>query len=128
MTRAAGRIARRAMLTGVITVVALFAASHVGFAATAGGVGCWATTVTNPPNHTAGLWLDIHGSGLAPNKTYSVFAVTPAGYTEGVAVWVDSSGTFETTSLPAPQPGSYQISIDRFHTNSALAGCTLTVP
>lgn len=80
----------------------------------------------SPPN-APGPWLDITANGLAPSKWYSVFAVTPSGWTEGVAVYANASGVLETTSLSATETGTYSIAVDRFHTNATITGCSLTV-
>jgi hypothetical protein len=111
------------------TVIAIGASHAPGMKLTgySAGASCSSTTITLSPPNAPGPWLDISASGLQPSKWYSVFAVTPGGQTEGVAVYAGATGYLWTTSLAAPSAGTYQITVNRFHTPSEVTGCSLGV-
>ena len=127
MTDSSTRIARRIAVVGCATLtVGFLTVPHTTLAGYSQGASCSATTITMAPPNSPGPWLDIKAAGLQASKWYSVFAVTPGGQNEGVAVYADASGSLETTSLAAPSSGTYHITVNRFHTTSEVTGCAFT--
>lgn len=128
MKRTTNHVAVRA----VLAVAAACAVTMVGVTprAAAGSTSaarCSAAQVTLQPPDAPGPWLDIQATGLASSRWYSVFAITPTGWTEGVAVFAGAGGSLETTALAATAPGQYTITVNRFHTKAVITGCGISV-
>lgn len=127
VTRSGTRNFTRVLVASAATAAVLLAGvPRPALAGNTSGASCSTTTMTASPPNAPGPWLDITATGLAPLKWYSVFAVMPSGWTEGVAVYANASGVLHTTSLSATEAGTYSIAVDRFHTNATITSCSLT--
>jgi hypothetical protein len=120
------------------TIQRIVRRASIGTVAVTAAVGISATTVLADKQHNGGSpascslsttgWgapLTLSGSGYAPNTSYGIEFVWPAGAgSAGTGAWSDSSGNLSVSTY-AYWPGSYTASVTNSH-GKLLASCSTT--
>src|SRR4051794_227079 len=120
----------RALPRIFVSAVAATTVAFVGVAPSAfaakGGKPSTSTGACEVSAPASPSWLQISASGLTPGVMYQVLVMTPGGNQLGDVLYPNQDGTINDTNLYAGAPGTYSVTLNKFH-GSSVGTCSTVV-